>query len=208
MAPAAMQQRSAKKRRVSESTQPSQHNGPPTKKKSPLYNQPQNFYAPPTFSSMNKDEISEWRKDQRRSRNRASAASSRIKNKVKVEELEGERDRYKLRCEQLEVQMKEMHNQIASLRRMAAANRCSDVTVDVTPDEVTSKEISSDSQQYSATADNSPAPAIELSIVPSSNNPDLFPALLSTVPNLLSGVKQGSVVKKHVTISRPAHVMY
>jgi len=194
MADAAKQQRSSKKRRVSDPTQPSQ---PPPKKKSPLYNQPQNRYAPPAVSSMSRDELSQWRKDQRRRRNRESAASSRIKNNLRVEKLEGERDCYKLRCEQLEVQMKEMQHQIARLEQMAAANGGPAVTFE---------ELTSDSQQYSAVADNSPA--VEPSVVPSSNIPDLFPALLSTASNTSSVETQDSVVKEHVTISRPAYVMY
>jgi len=47
-------------------------------------------YEPPSIETMSKEEISNWRKNQRRLRNRQSAAASRQKQKDRIEELEAE----------------------------------------------------------------------------------------------------------------------
>ena len=69
---------------------------------------------------MSKDELVEWRKEQRRKRNRESAAVSRGKSKLKQQRLEGERDLYKRRCQEMEEKMKEMEARIRQLERLAA----------------------------------------------------------------------------------------
>ena len=88
------------------------------KKKSPLFNQPQNYYAPPDLASMTKDELSEWRKEQRRRRNRESAAASRAKNKERIEELEGEVNSWKTKYAALEDKMRCMERHIEFLMKM------------------------------------------------------------------------------------------
>ena len=77
-----------KKRKVRNVTPPP--TGEPTQKKSPLFDKPQNYYAPPAAESMTKEQLMAWRKEQRRKRNRESAAASRNKQRGKIEELEGE----------------------------------------------------------------------------------------------------------------------
>lgn len=91
---------------------------PPNKKKSPLYNMPQNRYAPPDFSKISPEEISEWRKEQRRERNRESAAASRNKNRAKLDELEGEVNHWKSKYYEMEHKMRYMEHQIQVLTRM------------------------------------------------------------------------------------------
>lgn len=97
--------------------------GPPCKKKSPLYNQPQNFYAPPAVSAMTKDDLSAWRKEQRRKRNRESAAASRGKTRKRIDELEGEVSVWKGRCEEMRARMAGMERHLGALMRQAHANQ-------------------------------------------------------------------------------------
>jgi len=47
-------------------------------------------YEPETATNMTKDELSAWRKEARRVRNRESAAASRQKTRQRIDELEGE----------------------------------------------------------------------------------------------------------------------
>jgi hypothetical protein len=94
---------------------------PGMKKKSPLFNQPQNYYAPPSISSMSKEELSEWRKEQRRKRNRESAAASRNKTRVRIEELEGEVTKWKSMYHDMEMKMRCMERHIQFL--IAANNK-------------------------------------------------------------------------------------
>lgn len=58
------------------------------KKRIKATNQPS--YEPPSAETMTKEELSAWRKNQRRLRNRQSAATSRQKQKDRIEELEAE----------------------------------------------------------------------------------------------------------------------
>lgn len=90
---------------------------PPPKKKSPLYNQPQNFYAPQSISAMTKEELSNWRKEQRRKRNRESAAASRTKTKARIDELEGEVEKWKALCDEMSGKMAGMERHLAQLMR-------------------------------------------------------------------------------------------
>ena len=124
----AKQQRSAKKRRTADPV-PSSAARP--KKKSPLYNLPQNYYAPcQGAESMSAAELSEWRKEQRKKRNRESASISRNKNKLRLEKLEGERDHYKMRCKLLEDQMKGMQKRFNLLEQAIATNGRLDVAIE------------------------------------------------------------------------------
>jgi len=112
-----------KKRKIATNTpadnQPTQSSEqePMEKKKSPLFNQPQNFYAPPSISSMSRDELSEWRKEQRRKRNRESAAASRNKTRAKIEELEGEVNQWKDKYREMENKMRCMERHIDFLTK-------------------------------------------------------------------------------------------
>lgn len=108
----------SKKRKVSDDFQQQQEEAALAKKKSPLFNLPQNFYAPPAISSMSKDELSEWRKEQRRKRNRESAAASRNKTRVRIEELEGEVDQWKQRYHDMEIKMRCMERHIQFLTKL------------------------------------------------------------------------------------------
>ena len=67
---------------------------------------------------MSKDELSEWRKEQRRKRNRESAAASRNKTREKIEELEGEADKWKLMYHDMEVKMRCMERHIQFLTQL------------------------------------------------------------------------------------------
>ena len=49
-----------------------------------------NLKYEPADPSLTEEEAAEWRKEQRKARNRASAAQSRHKTKAKIDELEGE----------------------------------------------------------------------------------------------------------------------
>ncbi|KAL3798055.1 hypothetical protein HJC23_012346 [Cyclotella cryptica] len=90
--------------------------GPSGVKKSPLADLPQNHYAPPV--PMTKEELSAWRKEQRRERNRQSAADSRNKTKLRIEELEGEVLKYKTLYEDMKKTMEGMERQIRMLTEM------------------------------------------------------------------------------------------
>lgn len=61
------------------------------------HSQKQPNYEPPEGHTMSKDELSSWRKNQRRLRNRQSAAASRQKQKDRIEELEAEVESLKTR---------------------------------------------------------------------------------------------------------------
>jgi len=91
---------------------------PPTKKKKPsvLLGKPQNVYVAPS-NDMTREELSAWRKEERRKRNRASAAASRHKTQSKIEELEGQVSLWKTRCEEMQEQMKQLERQIHLLTR-------------------------------------------------------------------------------------------
>mmetsp|Transcript_1374 Transcript_1374/g.3023 ORF Transcript_1374/g.3023 Transcript_1374/m.3023 type:complete len:358 (-) Transcript_1374:184-1257(-) len=109
-----------KKRKIDDQQRPSNLEQKQPKKKSPLFNQPQNFYAPPTISSMSREELSEWRKEQRRKRNRESAAASRNKTRAKIEELEGEVNQWKDKYREMENKMRCMERHIEFLTKGGA----------------------------------------------------------------------------------------
>jgi len=105
----------ALKRKISTDDEGSSSSEQPNKKKSPLFNQPQNYYAPSSISNMSKDELSEWRKEQRRKRNRESAAASRNKTRARIDELEGEVNQWKNKYADLEMKMRCMERHIQFL---------------------------------------------------------------------------------------------
>jgi len=93
-------------------------------KKSPLAGLPQNYYAPPP--DLTPDQLTTWRKEQRKERNRQSAAASRLQTKHKIQKLEGERDEYKRLYEEMKCRMEGMERQIQWL--MALTNTKKDTT--------------------------------------------------------------------------------
>lgn len=172
----------------------------PPAKKSPLAGLPQNFYAPPS-TNMSREQLAAWRKEQRRERNRQSAAESRNKTKLKIEQLEGEVNRYKSLCESMQAKMEMMEQQIRMLTASAeqkVEERCRRVS----------------SEQQLATV----SPTISC---PFPNQLPLFPSLLSSpaddctpvpVPSqpdmdaaaTVASLKRFPVSKEHLTISRQA----
>jgi len=124
MTAAARNPTAPKKRKIDDHQQQQQPPQPPqpeqehAKKKSPLFNQPQNFYAPSSISSMSREELTEWRKEQRRKRNRESAAASRNKTRAKIEELEGEVNQWKDKYREMENKMRCMERHIDFLTKM------------------------------------------------------------------------------------------
>jgi hypothetical protein len=87
-----------------------------SKKPSVLLGKPQNVYVAPS-NDMTREELSAWRKEERRKRNRASAAASRHKTQSKIAELEGQASLWKTRCEEMEEKMKQLERQIHLLTR-------------------------------------------------------------------------------------------
>mmetsp|Transcript_32015 Transcript_32015/g.47140 ORF Transcript_32015/g.47140 Transcript_32015/m.47140 type:complete len:208 (+) Transcript_32015:63-686(+) len=86
------------------------------KKPSPLLGKPQKFYVPSTApDGMTREELSAWRKEERRKRNRASAAASRIKTQSKIAELEGQVSHWKSKCEDMEDMMMKLQRQVDML---------------------------------------------------------------------------------------------
>jgi hypothetical protein len=127
MAAAARKPTASKKRKVSDNIPDLlQSSGPPppeeAKKKSPLFNRPQNFYAPPPVS-MTKGELSEWRKEQRRERNRESAAASRNKTRSRIEELEGEVESWKSMHREMEAKVRCMERHIELLTKLCGPHK-------------------------------------------------------------------------------------
>jgi len=113
-----------KKRKVQNDAQPL--SGSPTpnpKKRSILFDKPQNYYAPPSVSSMTKEELIAWRKEQRKKRNRESAATSRNKHRSKTEELEGEVDRWKEACRDMEMRLDCMERHVMFLTKLNGCGR-------------------------------------------------------------------------------------
>lgn len=94
---------------------------PQTKKKkpSPLLGKPQKFYVPNTTATtdMTREELSAWRKEERRKRNRASAAASRVKTQTKIADLEGQVSHWKSKCQEMEEMMTKLQRQVDLLTR-------------------------------------------------------------------------------------------
>lgn len=67
---------------------------------------------------MTKEELSAWRKEQRRERNRQSAAESRNKTRARIEELEGEVQHWRKLAEEMKGKMSAMERQIEFLTRL------------------------------------------------------------------------------------------
>lgn len=103
-----------------------------SRKKSPLAGLPQNYYAPTT--DMTPEQLQAWRKEQRRERNRQSAAASRQQTKQRIAQLEGEVLKYKTQYEEMKAKMEGMERQIRLLTEFSAAhNKVASVPKSVTP---------------------------------------------------------------------------
>ncbi|KAL7522541.1 hypothetical protein ACHAWX_007262 [Stephanocyclus meneghinianus] len=149
-------------------------------KKSPLADLPQNYYAPPV--AMTKEELSAWRKEQRRERNRQSAADSRNKTKLRIEELEGEVVKYKTLYEDMKKKMERMEHQIrvlTDLNKNSSSDHCRRLHSPVQRPAVTPP------GSYPNSPSISPVPSMNTSPVPDPFPcpimPSLFPPLLSSI---------------------------
>ena len=89
----------------------------PPKKRSPLLGRPQNQYEAPD-PHLSKAELSEWRKQQRKERNRASAAASRMKTQTRIMELEGEVNLWKAKYEDMQDKMMKLQRQVDLLTKV------------------------------------------------------------------------------------------
>jgi hypothetical protein len=87
-----------------------------SKKPSVLLGKPQNVYVAPS-NDMTREELSAWRKEERRKRNRASAAASRHKTQSKIAELSLEVSLWKTRCEDMQDKMMKLQRQVDLLTR-------------------------------------------------------------------------------------------
>jgi len=166
------------------------------KKRSPLFDRPQNRYEPTDTSSMTRDELSAWRKDQRKKRNRESAARSRIVHRQKVQELEQEVAEYRIRYEQMEERMSQMQERIDTLTR-SLSGRAFASSIESKP-------------SSSVRVTVSPPPSPSCPPLPSIASPDhdagVFPPLLSDPPTLVETQNNPDPPgeEKHIMISRQA----
>jgi hypothetical protein len=149
--------------------------GPPVTK-SPRFGLPQNHYAPK--ASMSREELAAWRKEQRRERNRQSAADSRNKTKMKIEQLEGEVNMYKSLCDDMKIKMEQMEEQIRFLAAKVEQNvgeRCFRASSSVEQPTITP------SGSYPSSPSSSTASQASHPVAPLSNYQlPFFPPLLSS----------------------------
>ena len=132
-----------------------------------------NLKYEPADPSLTEEQAAEWRKEQRKARNRASAAQSRIKTKARIHELEGEVS-----------ELKRMY--AAAVARIAELEGCSGTSGNhampylATADRVTSTTISPPSSP-------SPSPLMDAADLPMPPL-DAFPVHDSTsIPTLTPG---------------------
>jgi hypothetical protein len=162
------------KRKVSDEVQSSSSTEPP-KKKSPLYNRPQNQYVPAAPVPMTKEQISEWRKEQRRERNRESAAASRNKIRSRIEELEGEVQDWKSRYEDMEAKMKCMERHIDLLTKLVDPNKAQDLIEPMNTSSVISHPSSPPSSPVPSSGISPKAHVVCTSPIGSSTSYDILP---------------------------------
>lgn len=93
-------------------------------------------------ANLSKDQLSAWRKEARRVRNRESAASSRMKTKNRIEELESEVDTLKAKYA---IALEHYNNVLNSQRNN---NRHPDVSMITVPDVIRQDLLLNSSQQY------------------------------------------------------------
>ena len=178
---AAASRRPAKKRKISADLPSS--TVVQTTKKSVLYNKPQNFYAPPDISSLTKEELTAWRKEERKKRNRESAAASRNKIKGRITELESELSEWKSKYADMEEKMRAMEQHIQLLTQLngnSSSNQGQAVPPPPAISHPNSPQISP--VPITVTSFTLPPPASSSShTIP--NVPNLFPNLLSEPQN-------------------------
>lgn len=215
-----------KKRKVRNETPPLSEC--PSKKKSPLFDKPQNYYAPSAVSAMTKEELMEWRKEQRRKRNRESAAASRNKQRAQIEELEGEVNQWKKACRDMEARMHCLERHIMVLTKLNGCGRRVAGEPSHSPPQVVSLPPSpsispltvvSQSASPSGSPPSSPPPSLVVPSTVTSFAPPmhdlssrcaahLFPPLLSDPRDLPLGVKLEAAAaavsdeesRKHLTL--------
>lgn len=176
---AAASRRPAKKRKISADLPSSMV--APIKKKSVLYNKPQNYYTPPT--SMTKEELTTWRKEERKKRNRESAAASRNKIKGRITELESELSEWKLKYADMEDKMRAMEQHIQLLTQLngnSSSTQDQDVPLPTAISHPNSPQISPVPSAVTSFALPPPASSSSHTIP---NVPNLFPNLLSEPQN-------------------------
>lgn len=176
----------------------------PAKKRSPLLGRPQKHYEAP--SSMSKAELSEWRKQQRKERNRASAAASRMKTQTRIMELEGEVGVWKAKYEDMQDKMMKLQRQVDLLTKVHYNPTDQDNTAEHSMVSPTSSHLDSPSSSHEQVDALSLLQSLSRpQEVPSSLFPSQSPSLQgqATVENeVLSNVEES---KKHLNkISRQA----
>ena len=177
---AATARRPAKKRKISADLPSSTVAAP--KKKSVLYNKPQNFYAPPNPDQMTKEELTVWRKEERKKRNRESAAASRNKIKGRITELESELSEWKQKYADMEDKMRAMEQHIQLLTQLngSSSTQGQDVPPPTAISHPNSPQISPVPSTVTSFALPPPATSSSHTIP---NVPNLFPNLLSEPQN-------------------------
>jgi len=178
---AAASRRPAKKRKISADL-PSSTVAQP-KPKSILHGKPQNFYAPPNPNQMTKEELAAWRKEERKKRNRESAAASRNKIKGRITELESELSEWKQKYTDMEDKMRAMEQHIQLLTQLngsPSSNQGQAVPLPTAISHPNSPQISPVPSTVTSFALPPPAPSSSHTIP---NVPNLFPNLLSEPQN-------------------------
>jgi len=172
---AAASRRPAKKRKISADLPSSTVAS--TKPKSILHGKPQNYNAPPT--SMTKEELTAWRKEERKKRNRESAAASRNKIKGRITELESELSEWKQKYTDMEDKMRAMEQHIQLLTQLNGSPSSTQDQAAPPPMAIS----------HPNSPQISPVPSTVTSFAASSsshtipNVPNLFPNLLSEPQN-------------------------
>lgn len=176
---AAASRRPAKKRKISADLPSSMV----AQKKSILHGKPQNFYAPPSGENMTKEELTTWRKEERKKRNRESAAASRNKIKGRITELESELSEWKLKYADMEDKMRAMKQHIQLLTQLngnSSSTQDQDVPLPTAISHPNSPQISPVPSAVTSFALPPPASSSSHTIP---NVPNLFPNLLSEPQN-------------------------
>ena len=178
---AAASRRPAKKRKITADLPSS--TVAPTKPKSILAGRPENYYAPPNPDQMTKEELAAWRKEERKKRNRESAAASRNKIKGRITELESELSEWKQKYADMEDKMRVMEQHIQLLTQLNGRSSSTQGQAVPPPTAIShpnSPQISPVPSTVTSFA--LPPPASSLShTIP--NVPNLFPNLLSEPQN-------------------------
>lgn len=188
---AAASRRPAKKRKISADL-PSSTVALPTKPKSILHGKPQNYYAPP--DGLSKEEMTAWRKEERKKRNRESAAASRNKIKGRITELESELSEWKQKYADMEDKMRAMEQHIQLLTQLNG-NSSSTQSQAVPPPTAIS---------HPNSPQISPVPSTVTSFAlqpPASSSSHTIPNVPNLFPNLLSEPQNSAKVETQLVAS-------